>query len=93
MEIVRGDRLRRGGWKFIGGFPHYVADGGGENVGEWRDEEVDLLAIRRRLWPDAPPGRLIDVAVFCDTDGTGGGSVSYLADVRVRRAAEVPTSP
>ena len=90
MEVVWGNRLRRGDWKFIGGFPHYVADGDAENAGRWRDEEVDLLALHRRLWPDVPPGRLVEVAVFCDTDETGAGSVSYVADVRARRRSGAP---
>jgi hypothetical protein len=27
-----------------------------------------------------------DIAVFCDSDGTGASSVSYFADIRLRRA-------
>jgi hypothetical protein len=87
MEIIWGNRLRAGDYKVIGDFPHYVADGGDGNVGRWRDEEVDLAAIYRHLWPDdGAPVRLVDIAVFCDTDETGGRSVSYVADVRVKRA-------
>ncbi len=85
MEIIWGNRLHRGEWKFIGDFPHYVADGGAENAGRWRDEEVDLAALHRHLWPDSPLSRLVEIAVFCDTDETGAASVSYVAGVRAKR--------
>ncbi|MDX2238942.1 MAG: DUF3047 domain-containing protein, partial [Hyphomonadaceae bacterium] len=36
-EIVWANRaFKRGDWKTIGAFPHYVADGGDENIGRWR---------------------------------------------------------
>jgi Protein of unknown function (DUF3047) len=85
LEIVWGDRLLRGDVKFIGTFPHYVADGGDANVGRWREEEVDLAALARRFFPDAGAARLTDIAVFCDSDDTRTSSVAYLADVRVAR--------
>jgi Protein of unknown function (DUF3047) len=31
MEIIWGNKLKAGDYKYIGGFPHYVADGGDEN--------------------------------------------------------------
>lgn len=85
MEIIWGNRLRAGEYKFIEGFPHYVADGGGENVGRWRTATVDLQQVYRRIWPDGAPARLIDIGVFCDSDETGGHTVAYFADVRMRR--------
>ena len=86
MEIIWGNRLLgRGQYKYIGGFPHYVANGGASNVGRWHTEEVDLLAIYRHIWKDAGPVRVIDIAIFCDSDETGGETVSYFADVRMRR--------
>jgi hypothetical protein len=27
--------------EYVSGFPHYVADGGDENIRQWRREEVD----------------------------------------------------
>ncbi len=86
MEIVWGNRLlHRGDYKYIGGFPHYVANGGTENVGRWQRESVDLAAIYRTIWPDAAPTHLYEVALFCDSDETGGTTVSYFADVALRR--------
>jgi Protein of unknown function (DUF3047) len=87
MEIVWGNRLRAGDFKYIGGFPHYVADGGDENAGRWRDEAVDLAAVTRRIWPDGGRLRLVELAVFCDSDETKGRTVAYVADVRARRVA------
>lgn len=88
LEIVWGNRfLKRGDVKYRGSFPHYVANGGNENIGRWHDEQVDLLALFRRFWPDDSPGRVTVVAVFCDSDETGASSISYFADIRLRRAA------
>lgn len=85
MEIIWGNRLKAGDYKIIGTFPHYVADGGNENTGRWRNAEVDLQAVYRHIWPDGAPAHLIDIAIFCDSDETKGHTVSYFADVKVRR--------
>ena len=43
LEIIWGNRLlKRGDVKFRGSFPHYVANGGNDNVGRWHDERIDL---------------------------------------------------
>ena len=42
MEIIWGNRLKAGGYKYVGDFPHYVARGGNENTNRWFDEEVNL---------------------------------------------------
>jgi len=91
LEIIWGNRLLgRGDVKFRGSFPHYVANGSAENVGRWHDERVDRLALFKRFWPTDGPGRVTDIAVFCDSDETGTTSVSYFADIRLGRAAPVP---
>jgi hypothetical protein len=92
MEIIWGNRLHAGEVKVIGTFPHYVANGGDENVGRWFSEEVDLRAIARRFWPDVAVARLVDIALFCDSDETGSRSVSYFADVRLRQQSGAPRS-
>lgn len=87
LEIIWGNRLLgRGDVKYRGSFPHYVANGGNDNVGTWHDERIDLLALFKRFWPDDGPGRITDIAVFCDSDETGTSSVSYFADIRLDRA-------
>ncbi len=85
FEIIWGNRLRRGDTKFIGTFPHWVADGGDENIRRWRDEEADLVAITGQFWPDGKTARLTDIALFCDSDETKGATVAYVADVRVTK--------
>src|SRR5260221_69230 len=78
MEIIWGNKLKAGDYKYIGGFPHYVADGSNENIRQWRSEEVDLREVYRHIWPDGTPAHLIDIAIFCDSDETHGHTVSYL---------------
>lgn len=86
MEIIWGNRhLGRGDIKMLGDFPHYVANGGRLNVGRWHDERVDLRTLFRRFWGDPAGARLTEIAVFCDSDETGTRSISYFADVRLKR--------
>jgi hypothetical protein len=68
MEVIWRNRLKKGDYKFTGGFPHFVADGGDERVGRWLDERVDLARIYAEIWKDAAPTHVVDVAVFCDSD-------------------------
>ena len=56
-----------------------------ENIRQWRSEEVDLREVYRHIWPDGEPAHLIDIAIFCDSDETHGRTVSYFADVKLRR--------
>jgi hypothetical protein len=39
MEVIWGNRLKPGEYKYIGGFPHFVADAGEERTGRWLDEK------------------------------------------------------
>jgi len=91
LEIIWGNELEAGDTKFIGGFPHYVANGGRSELRRWQDEEVDLLALYQQFWPDAaPPQRLTDIALFCDSDETGADSIAWFARVSVsQRTADV----
>ena len=85
MEIIWGNKLKAGDYKYIDRFPHYVADGGNDNVGQWRREEVDLQEIYRHIWRDGAHVHLVDIAIFCDSDETHGHTVSYFSDVKIRR--------
>ena len=85
MEIIWGNKLKAGDYKYVDRFPHYVADGGDDKIGQWLREEVDIQAVYRRIWPDGAATHLIDIAVFCDSDETHGHTVSDLADVKIRR--------
>ena len=86
MELIWGNReVKRGDWKYIKGssFPHYVVNAGDENIGKWFHENVDLTDLYKKLWGVEPGVRLTDIALFCDTDATGGQSVAYFSDIRV----------
>ncbi len=89
MEIIWGNRvLRRGDWKhlkFFGlfSFPHFVANGGDVNAGRWHSERVDLSELFAALWGDPKGVRLVEVALFCDTDETGKSSIAYFSDIRM----------
>jgi hypothetical protein len=85
MEVIWGNRLKPEDDKYIGGFPHFVADAGDERVGHWLDERIDLARINSEIWKDAAPAHLVDVAVFCDSDDTHTASISYFAYVRLER--------
>lgn len=88
MEIIWGNTvLKAGDVKYLGKFPHWVANGGNANIRKWHAEEVDLARIYRRFWPDAGDEvRVVDIALFCDSDETRGASIAYFADVRLKRA-------
>jgi hypothetical protein len=85
MAVIWGNRLKAGDYKYIGGFPHFVADAGEDRVGRWLDERIDLARVYAEIWKDAAPAHLVDVAVFCDSDDTHTSSVSYFADVGLER--------
>ena len=87
MEIIWGNKfLARGDWKYLGSFPHYVANGGATNVGRWHAEEVDLARLTREAWPAAPPVKLVELGVFCDSDETRTRSIAYFARLALLRA-------
>lgn len=93
MEIVWGNRkLKPGDWKHLKffldrrPFPHYAANGGDENAGRWHEERVDMRRLYREQWGEPRGARLVEIALFCDTDQTGAESVAYFSDVRVEQA-------
>jgi len=85
MEVIWGNRLKPGDYKYIGGFPHFVADAGDDRVGRWFDEKIDLARVYAKIWKDAASAHLLDIAVFCDSDDTHTASVSYFDYVRLEQ--------
>lgn len=87
-----GPQLLPGDWKhlsylkgLIGPYSHYVVNGGRKNVGRWHQEQVDLPYIYRQA---AGRGmregvRLVEIALFADTDETGASSVAYIGPIKV----------
>jgi Protein of unknown function (DUF3047) len=55
MEVIWGNRLKPGDNKYIGGFPHFVAEAGDDRVGRWLDEKIDLARVYAEIWKDATP--------------------------------------
>src|SRR6516165_10996884 len=53
MEVIWGNRLKPGDYKYIGTFPHFVADAGEDRVGRWLDERIDLARVYAEIWKDA----------------------------------------
>jgi len=84
MEIIWGNRLQAGEYKYIDDFPHYVPRGGNENTKRWFEEEVNLWEVYGHIWPDQEPANIMEIGLFCDSDDTDGRSVSYFANVRMR---------
>ena len=92
MEIIWGNRkLRAGDWKylkFFGSshpFPHYVANAGNDNIGRWHHERVELGKLYREQWGEPRGARLVEIALFADTDQTGAESIAYFSDIRVEK--------
>ena len=57
MEVIWGNRLKPGEYKYIGGFPHFFpADAGEDRSGRWLDEKIDLARVYDEIWNDAAPG-------------------------------------
>ena len=95
MEIIWGNKkLHRGDWKYLksfwsrSSFPHYTANGGDDNAGGWIDESVNLRGLYRKLWGDPKGARLIEIALFCDTDQTGAESIAYFGMVKVEKTTK-----
>lgn len=89
MEIIWSNKaLKRGDWKYLGTFPHWVADGGDANNGNWRSEQADLLDLYRTITKRTDKPRLVFFGLFCDSDETGSRSIAYTSDVRLGRSAQ-----
>lgn len=91
IEIIWSNgKFKKGDWKIIGNFHHYVADGGdaksGENLNVWFDESVNLLELYRTATGRSDDARLKYISVFCDTDDTKTKSTAYVSSVELRQA-------
>ena len=90
MEIIWSNgAFKPGEWKYIGSFPHYVANGGDARTGEksnmWFKENVNLLELYRAAAKRTDTPRLTYIAIFCDTDDTGARSVAYFGGAELQQ--------
>ena len=89
VEIIWSNKLfKEGEYKYIGDFPHYVANGGAENVGSWIEQKVDLLGIYHTTTKRTDTARVKFIAVFCDSDDTKTSSVAYFGKVWLEKPGE-----
>jgi hypothetical protein len=85
MEVIWGNRLKPGDYKYIGSFPHFVADAGDDRVGHWLEERIGLARVYAEIWKNAALAHLVDIPLFCDSEDTHTASISYSAYVRLER--------
>jgi hypothetical protein len=90
FEIIWSNgAFKTGEWKVIGGFQHYVANGGnaktGENTNKWFSEKVNLLDLYRKATKLTDAPRLINLSIFCDTDDSGAKSTAYFGKVEMSK--------
>ena len=57
---------------------------GGENIGTWRDEEINIIEDYRKAFGEPPPA-VASLAIMNDSDNTGESSVSFLEYLEVYR--------
>ncbi len=62
---------------------------GEDKVGEWVQENRDVLADYRRIFGEDPPVAGA-IAIMTDTDNTGSSAVAWYDDIRLRGATAAP---
>jgi len=88
MEIIWSNKaFQPGEYKYILGFPHYVAHAGTGDIGKWVQEEVDLVQLYELISGRNDDARLTIAAIFCDTDDTFASSVAYFSSLKLLPAA------
>jgi hypothetical protein len=86
LEIIWGNKLLLpGDYKYLGSFPHYVANGLNENIGRWHAEQVDLLDLYRATSKRDDNPVVKSIGIFCDSDETGTRSVAFVSNVQLQK--------
>jgi hypothetical protein len=72
----------------------FLKEKGAARVGQWIEEEADVLADYRRAFGRDPP-RAASLAVMNDSDNTGEGAVSFIDWIEISRlpGAAAPPDP
>lgn len=89
INYIWANRLKRGesiSNPYTGNAIMVAVESGPDKVGEWLEEERDVVADYRRLFGGEPPGRAV-VAIMTDTDQTGEKAVAWYDDIRVETGA------
>ena len=85
-EIIWANKhLRRGDYKYIGDFPHYVAHDAGAGLGKWVVDQADLMAIYRHISRRTDIPRLKFLGLFADSDDTKTSSIAWVSKVTLSR--------
>ncbi len=71
---------------YTGDMMMFLKQKGGAKVGQWVEEEADVLADYRKAFGKDPPHRA-SLAVMNDSDDTGERAVSYLDWVEISRSS------
>jgi Protein of unknown function (DUF3047) len=83
-EIIWGNTgYKIGDYIILENFTHYVANGGETNVGKWQSQEVDLAVLYAKASGRTDHPRLVNLAIFCDTDNTGLSSSAYFGAINL----------
>ena len=59
-----------------------ILEAGTEKVGQWVEEEVDIIEDYRKAFGTLPP-QTASIAVMNDSDNTGERSISYVDYIEV----------
>ena len=99
MEVIWGNRLKPGDFKYIGGFPHFVADGGDDRVGQWLEQETDrdrTILFNSNTFRDgqyAKKALLVLEALTADDRRRLGADYAAVIVESARRPAEATSIP
>ena len=93
LQLVwAGQQLNVGDYKqltylfgLIGPYTHYVVRNDKDDIGFWYYERVNIQEIYEQGIGDSTAVRLVEIALFCDTDQTDNSSVAYFGPVKIHR--------
>lgn len=91
MQLVwAGQQLNTGDYKqlsylfdLIGPYTHYVVRDRSDEIGVWYHERINLQEIYENGIGDTTAVRLVEIALFSDTDQTDNSSVVYFGPIKI----------
>lgn len=85
MEIVWGNKLKAGEYKYTSFSHHYVVRGGTDDLNKWIDEEVNLLQVYHTVWEDHTPAKVMAIGIFTDSDNTNSRTICYFSKITMHK--------